>query len=105
MTYSSTDEMERRKSFRIDMEKELVDIVWQDDTGNKHDKKIACIDFSRGGLKVECDVAISVATEVTVIFKAAHPNCQKLDGRVQRCVQQKSGWFEIALLLDIDTNQ
>ena len=37
--------IERRQAFRLDMEKELVDIVWTDEQGHQHQKKIACLDF------------------------------------------------------------
>ncbi len=96
----TTNEEERRQSFRLDMEKELVDIVWTDANGNEQKKKIACLDFSRGGLKVDCDQAIDVQAPATVIFKSANPNSQKLYGRVIRCIKQDNGWYEIALRLD-----
>lgn len=94
------NESERRQSFRLDMEKELVDIVWTDDTGRKHQKKIACLDFSRGGLRIDCDQSIEISTLVTIIFKAANPNSQKLYGKVLRCIKQDNGWFEIALRIN-----
>ncbi|GAA5135092.1 PilZ domain-containing protein [Thalassotalea piscium] len=91
---------ERRQSFRLDMEKELVDIVWVNDDGQQSAKKIVCLDFSRGGLKLDCDQAIALETSVKVVFKAADPRSQKLSGRVIRCIKQDNGWFEIALQLD-----
>jgi len=100
MTDSASIDDERRQSFRIDMEKELVDISWQDEKGNVQQRKIVCLDFSRGGLKVDCDQLIPIDAQVEVIFKAAHPQSQKLTGKVLRCVQDDSGWFHIALQLD-----
>ncbi|TPH13348.1 PilZ domain-containing protein [Litorilituus lipolyticus] len=100
MDQSSNDGIERRKFFRLDMEKELIDISWTDATGQVQQKKIACLDFSRGGLRLDCDQAIPLTTQVTVIFKAASANNQTLSGKVLRCVKQDSGWFEIALILD-----
>ncbi len=100
MSESSDKEIERRKFFRLDMEKELVDITWHDDNGNHKKKKIACLDFSRGGLKLDCDEQIPVDTMVTVIFKAANPKSQTLDGKVLRCIKQKNGWFEVGLILE-----
>jgi hypothetical protein len=94
------NEEERRQSFRLDMEKELVDIVWCDANGVEYQKKIACLDFSRGGLKLDCDQIIELQTLTTVVFKSANPNSQKLYGRVIRCIKQDNGWFEIALRLD-----
>jgi hypothetical protein len=98
----SGDEAERRRSFRLDMEKELVDIVWKDEKGQEHTKKIACLDFSRGGLKLDCDETLPINTAVTVVFKSANARNQKLYGKVLRSIKQENGWFEIALILDKD---
>lgn len=92
--------LERRKSFRLDMEKELVDIQWENETGIEQKEKIACLDFSKGGLRLECEHAIPLNVKAVVIFKAANPNSQRLYGRVLRCLVQKSGVYEIALRLD-----
>lgn len=101
MAESSSDGIdERRKSFRLDMEKELVDIEWIDEQGLEQSKKIVCLDFSRGGLKLDCDQALVLKTPVTIVFKSAHSNSQKLFGKVLRCIKQKNGWFEIALILE-----
>ncbi|MBL4910863.1 MAG: PilZ domain-containing protein [Alteromonadaceae bacterium] len=100
MTDSANIDDERRQSFRIDMEKELVDISWTDENGNVQQRKIVCLDFSRGGLKVDCDHIIPIGTAIEVLFKAAHPTSQKLSGKVLRCIQDDSGWFHIALQLD-----
>jgi hypothetical protein len=37
---------------------------------------------------------------VTIIFKSAAVNNQKLFGKVLRCIKQDNGWFEIAIRLD-----
>lgn len=102
MTDSSSEEMERRKSFRLDMEQELVDIVWTDEKGQEHNNKIACLDFSRGGLKLDCDQCLPVNTTVTVVFKSANASNQKLYGKVLRSIKHESGWYEIGLELDKD---
>jgi len=102
MTDSGDDDLERRSSFRLDMEKELVDIIWTDESGQERTKKIVCLDFSRGGLKLECDIALPVQIAVTVLFKSASENNQKLYGKVLRCLKQDNGWFELALILDKD---
>ncbi|MFD2167370.1 PilZ domain-containing protein [Thalassotalea euphylliae] len=100
MTDSSNHEIERRQHFRLDMEKELIDIVWQNDNGQDIQKKVACLDFSRGGLRVDSDIAIPVDTPVTVIFKRNSPSAQSLKGTVLRCIKQDTGWFHIAFLLE-----
>ena len=100
MTESSSDEVDRRQSFRLDMEKELVDIIWLDEQGKEHSKKIVCLDFSRGGLKMDCDQLIPLQTPVTIEFKSASTNSQKLYGKVLRCLKQENGWYELALTLD-----
>jgi len=105
MSDSSDDndsDLERRSSFRLDMEKELVDIMWTDENGQERSKKIVCLDFARGGLKLDCDIVLPEKTAVTVVFKSADTNNQKLFGKVLRCIKQENGWFEIALTLDKD---
>jgi len=102
MADSNDDDLERRGSFRLDMEKELVDIMWTDESGQETTKKIVCLDFARGGLKLDCDIALPVQMAVTVLFKSASANNQKLYGKVLRCIKQDNGWFEIALILDKD---
>jgi hypothetical protein len=99
MADSGDDDLERRSSFRLDMEKELVDIIWIDESGQERTKKIVCLDF---GLKLDCDIALPVQTSVTVLFKSASANNQKLYGKVLRCIKQDNGWFELALTLDKD---
>jgi hypothetical protein len=100
MTDVNDDELERRQSFRLDMEKELVDIVWTDVAGHQYQRKISCLDFSRGGLRLGCDQPIDVSAEVTIIFKAANPNSQRLYGRVIRCRKLDNGWYEVAVRLN-----
>jgi len=92
--------VERRKSFRLDMEKELVDIEWTNDDGQEQQKKLACLDFSKGGLKLDCDQSIPIQTKVSVVFRQAYPDNQKLVGTVYRCIEQENGWFQIVLKLD-----
>ncbi|GAA6204965.1 PilZ domain-containing protein [Thalassotalea sp. SU-HH00458] len=99
-TTNNQEGEERRKSFRLDMEKELVDITWTNDSGQELNKKIVCVDFSKGGLKLDCDQSIAINTEVTITFKAAAENCQILKGKVIRCLEQDNGWFEVALKLN-----
>jgi hypothetical protein len=94
------NESERRQSFRLDMEKELVDIIWVNDQQQQLQRKITCLDFSRGGLKLDCDHSIPLQTEVTVVFKVANPNSQNLHGKVIRCIKQPNGYFELALRLN-----
>jgi len=96
---NNATEEDRRESFRLDMEKELVDILWKNDQDKQIQRKITCLDFSRGGLKLDCDHAIPLQTEVKIIFKIANPNSQNLHGRVIRCFKQDNGYFEIALRL------
>lgn len=103
MTDSSNHEIERRKSFRLDMEKELIDISWTNDSGQQCDKKVACLDFSRGGLRIDSDMAIPVDTAVTVTFKKNTPNAQQVTGKILRCIKQSNGWYEIAFYMEVQS--
>jgi hypothetical protein len=99
MADSSFDQLERRKSIRLDMEKELVDIVWVDEQGQARTKKIACLDFAKGGVKLDCDITLPTQTKVTIHFKSANASNQKLYGKVLRSVKQDNGWYQIVLTL------
>tara|TARA_B110000090_G_C13027512_1_gene310481 strand:+ start:79 stop:399 length:321 start_codon:yes stop_codon:yes gene_type:complete len=103
MKVSNEKITERRQFFRLDMEKELIDISWQD-KGIDKNKKIACFNFSRGGLKIDCDEPIPVSVMLTIRFKATAPKSRILKGKVLRCLKQKNGWFEIALILEASDN-
>jgi c-di-GMP-binding flagellar brake protein YcgR len=100
---NSSENVERRKSFRLDMEKELVDIFWTDEKGQEHNKQIVCVDFSRGGLKLDCDQDLPVNTAVTVVFKSENSSNQKLYGKVLRSIENENACFEIGLILNDDT--
>ncbi|NMP33098.1 PilZ domain-containing protein [Thalassotalea sp. M1531] len=100
MSESSNHEIERRTSFRLDMEKELIDVTWQDNSGQQFTKKVACLDFSKGGVRIDSDIAMQVDTPVTVIFKGNSPQRQELQGKVLRCIKQDTGWFEVAFIFD-----
>lgn len=100
---NSSENVERRKSFRLDMEKELVDIFWTDEKGQEHNKKIVCVDFSRGGLKLDCDQNLPINTAVIIVFKSENTSNQKLYGKVFRSIEHESGCFEIGLILNDDT--
>jgi c-di-GMP-binding flagellar brake protein YcgR len=101
MADDSEKNSERRQSFRLDMEKEFVDILWKNEAGQETNKKIICIDFSKGGLKLDCDQSIPINTQVTIRFKAAAANNQVLSGKIIRCLKQDTGWFELAVQLDV----
>lgn len=100
MTDSSDHEIERRQHFRLDMEKELVDICWLDEQGKELRKKVACRDFSRGGLRIDSDIEMAEGLPVIVIFKVNTVGSQSLKGTVLRCMQQDNGWYEIAFQLE-----
>ncbi len=103
MSDTHDEKVERRKSFRLDMEKELVDLVWTDDNGQEYINKVTCMDFSRGGLKLYCQQPLSVDTGVTVMFTAAINANHKLSGKVLRCIKREDDCYEVALILDKDS--
>jgi len=102
MAEDSSADIDRRKSFRLDMEKEIVDISWIDESNKQRVKKTACLDFSRGGLRLDCDQLLPETTKIMVQFRSAENNSKKLYASVLRCEKQANGWYEIALLLDED---
>jgi len=100
MTESSDHEIERRQHFRLDMEKELVDVCFRDEQGEERRKKVACRDFSRGGLRIDSDIAMAQGLAVVVTFKVNTTGSQSLKGEVLRCSRLENGWFEVAFELE-----
>ncbi len=100
MTASSNGGIERRKSFRLDMEKEIVDISWIDADSQERIKKTACLDFSKGGLRIDSDEILPLNVKVDVVFRSRDAKSRSLSAKVLRCVEQDNGWYEVALLLD-----
>lgn len=99
MSDSNQFEIDRRAHFRLDMEKEFIDIAWTDDAGNARVKRVACLDFSQGGLRVDSDMPLPEKLEVSVIFKPSTPYEQVLKGQVYRCMEQPTGWYEVAFIM------
>jgi c-di-GMP-binding flagellar brake protein YcgR len=102
MSDTHDEKVERRNSFRLDMEKELVDIVWTDENGQECINKVACLDFSRGGLKLYCQQSLPLNSAVTVMFTEAINANHKLSGKVLRCIEREDDCYEVALILDKD---
>jgi len=102
MTDSSNGGIDRRQSFRLDMEKEIIDISWIDENNQERVKKIACLDFARGGLKIDFDEPLPLGIKVDVIFRSTETKSKILPAKVLRCIKQDNGWYEVALLLDKD---
>lgn len=100
MSDGSNIDKERRQSFRLDMEKELIDVKWTDSNGRSQHKKVACRDFSKGGLRIDCDVEIDQGSRVEIIIQATSQKPQLLNARAIRCKRQDNGWFEVAFILD-----
>lgn len=91
---------DRRRSQRLDMEKELVTIMWENDSNESVSRDVMCIDVSSGGLKVEMMHPIAPLTPVNVLFKPNQPLNVTTQCTVLRCVKQLSGWYELALLIE-----
>ncbi len=97
MSSPAENNIERRQNFRIDMEEEIVDILWRDNEGQAHKVKSICVDFSKGGLRLEHDFAILPNTEVSFCFHSTHPESKEVKAKVVRCVHLTNGKFSIGL--------
>lgn len=98
MAQGDNEVVERRSAIRLDMEKTLVDISWCDEQAQVRNKKVICVDFSRQGIKLDSDQALTLDSQVSIVIDRDDPLCLCLNGKVIRCIKQANGWFEIALL-------
>lgn len=97
MQNEEQQQMERRQDFRIDMEQEFLDILWRDSEGQSHKVKSTCVDFSKGGLRLEHEFAILPNTTVSFTFHDDHPESKKFKAKVVRCIELTNGNFSIGL--------
>lgn len=97
MSHDEDPFKERRKSLRLDMEKELVTVFPIDAPTLPHKFQCVCVDVSRGGLKLNSDLPLAAESHIDVLFKPKHPNSAKRRALVLRCDQQAEGWFFVAL--------
>jgi c-di-GMP-binding flagellar brake protein YcgR len=88
---------ERRSSLRLDMEKQLISISWQNTSGKTSNRDVMCLDVSNGGLKISLETYIEAGTEVQVKFSQSDLPEQAYVANVIRCIQQPHGWFDVGL--------
>lgn len=96
------DFLDRRSSMRLDMEKELISIVWQDQQGQPQSRDVMCVDVSNGGLKFSLEQSIAIDTPVQVFFKPRQTLTTLRHATVIRVQQQPHGWFDIGLIFSND---
>ena len=88
---------DRRQHIRLDMEGELVDLIWQDEE-KQQIEKVVCLDISRKGIKVKSQAKLEVYTPVEVILNPSEEDPMRLKARVIRNVLDRDGDSEIAML-------
>lgn len=86
---------ERRTSRRLDMEKELITVNWEDN-GTKESSKPICLDVSSTGLKINIDRPIQTNTKAEIIFEGKDKQTNTFSAEVVYCNLQENGWYEIA---------
>lgn len=87
---------ERRESARLDMEKQIVSVTWEQD-GKWVARDVMCFDVSRGGFQIEMEQPIPVGSLVKVLFLPHQPQCKTFEAKVLRITRCEHGWFNIGL--------
>jgi len=90
-------ESDRRKSARLDMEQQLVQISWINGNGATITRDVKCVDVSQGGVQVELDCAIDIGKLVVIVFHPHKSHFKSYETEVLRCTQQQHGWFNLGL--------
>ncbi|MCL1146734.1 PilZ domain-containing protein [Shewanella sp. 10N.261.52.F9] len=91
---------ERRRSIRVDMESETVNIAIQSDVDVITKPAIArCIDLSRKGALLHCQQAMPLGTLIAITFNAGKENQNSVKGQVCRCITLDDQSFHVALQL------
>lgn len=97
MSEPNDEAIERRESLRLDMEKELVNVIWQDEQGNELSTKCICVDISRQGMQLNFDREIKEGSEIFVQFSTNDVNAKKWPVKVLRCHLSINGWYLLGL--------
>ena len=90
---------ERRSSRRLDMEKELITIKWEE-ANIEQSGKATCLDVSSSGLKISFDRTIQIGQNVEVTFEGKNNHLNVMQATALYSEQKEHGWFEIAFTFD-----
>jgi hypothetical protein len=90
-------ELERRKSLRLDMENELVALFWEDDGGYNLSKRVVCIDVCNGGISINSDSPMKISKVIEVVLNPRDADSPKRKARILRCIEQETGWYFVGL--------
>ena len=91
-----TANIDQRRSLRLDMEKELIGLEWENDQHEIVKRQAMCIDVSNGGLKVNIDRRIETSGPVKVTFRDKQGSPNTMYAKVIR-VTEIHDWFDIAM--------
>lgn len=95
--HEQTSNIEKRRSLRLDMEKELIGLEWQCEDGKIIKRQAMCIDVSNGGLKVNIDRPIITNQPVKVTFRDKLGASNHFYATVLR-ESEVHDWYDVAMV-------
>ncbi len=100
MENTELEQLDRRRSMRLDLENEPVQINWKDSKGEQQSIEAICIDISRRGMLItHCD-DLPIGTKLTVKFTSEQAsNSEHLKAKVARCHRKNFSSYHMFLLL------
>ncbi|MEE1675229.1 PilZ domain-containing protein [Agarivorans aestuarii] len=99
MENTELEQLDRRRSMRLDLENEPVQLTWKDSDGEDQSLEATCIDISRRGLLVKHSNDLQIGTKLIIQFSAEHSDTSEMKAKVARCHRKNFSSYHMFLLL------
>ncbi|MGY5451066.1 PilZ domain-containing protein [Agarivorans sp. MS3-6] len=99
MENTDLEQLERRRSMRLDLENEPVLLKWMDSNGDAQQLEATCIDISRRGMLILHSDDLQIGTKLTVLFTSEHSEAKEMQAKVARCHRKNFSTYHMFLLL------
>ncbi|WP_220719242.1 PilZ domain-containing protein [Agarivorans litoreus] len=99
MENTELEQLDRRRSMRLDLENEPVQLTWQDGEGEDQSIEATCIDISRRGMLVKHSKDLQIGTKLKVQFSPGSGDISEMKAKVARCHRKNFSSYHMFLLL------
>ncbi len=98
MENTNLEQLERRRSMRLDLEEEPVRLNWLDKDGKEQELEAICIDISKRGMLIVHEQDLTIGTKMTVNFTSENVESEPMYVKVARCHRKNFTSYHIFLL-------
>ncbi|GDY27664.1 MULTISPECIES: PilZ domain-containing protein [unclassified Agarivorans] len=99
MENTELEQLDRRRSMRLDLENEPVKLMWKNSDGEAESIEATCIDISRRGLLIMHSDDLQIGTKLIIKFATEHADATEMKAKVARCHRKNFTSYHMFLLL------